>query len=128
MIRPQYHFRRVDGHLYAWDVRKLIAGAEKLPVIRHPLDQIAEIDELYWFESTENKPTCRAVMEHAVLIAAAELTWPIVLCADGRVMDGMHRVLKAVSEGETHILAWRMPVTPPPDFIDIGPDDLPYDP
>lgn len=128
MIRPQYHFRYVNGQLFAWDVRKLIASAEALPVIAVPVAEIAEVDETYWFSDTGDAPTCRAITEHALLIAAADLQYPIVLCADGRVMDGMHRVCKALSEGRETLPAWRLPKTPPPDYIDVGPKDLPYDP
>jgi len=37
-------------------------------------------------------PTARAVADHARLLAEADLRFPILLCANGRVMDGRHRV------------------------------------
>jgi hypothetical protein len=42
-------------------------------------------------------------------------------------MDGMHRVLKALMRGESHILAVRFLTDPEPDFVGVDPDDLPYD-
>lgn len=125
-LRPQYHFRRVNGHLYAWNVGKLVAASAELEVVQVALSEIGEIDEAYWYGDEGDRPTCRSVLGHAQLIAAADLAYPIILCADGRIMDGMHRVLKALGEGHETIAARRLPVTPPPDHIDVAADDLDY--
>lgn len=125
MIRPQYHFRRVDEHIHIWNVAVLLDASRDLPVLSVPLCDIAEIDEPYWYDLGGTKPTCRSVTDHARLIEAADLAWPILLCADGRVMDGMHRIMKAVSEGRTHVAARRLEKTPPPDFVDMSVEDLP---
>ncbi|SMY06509.1 hypothetical protein [Flavimaricola marinus] len=127
MIRAQYHIRRVGDHLHIWDLRKLAALAADCPVTEHPLARIAEIDEAYWFDATGDQPTCRAVMAHAGQAAQTDLGYPILLCASGRVMDGMHRVMKAVAEGRDTIAARQLRETPPPDYIDRSLDDLPYD-
>jgi hypothetical protein len=71
--------------------------------------------------------TCRHVADHARLINEAELGHPVILSSDGRIMDGMHRVLKALIQGESHIRAVRFPADPEPDFVGVDPDDLPYD-
>jgi hypothetical protein len=126
MLRPQYHFRRVGPDTLIWDVRKLAERARDLPVLDHPLAAIAEIDEPYWFDATDGTATCRAVLDHARQIEAADLSFPILLCAEGRVMDGMHRVMKALALGQRTIQARRLPVTPPPDYRNRAPDDLPY--
>lgn len=55
------------------------------------------------------------------------LVYPVILSSDGRIMDGMHRVLKALIRGESHILAVRFISDPEPDFVGIDPDELPYD-
>jgi hypothetical protein len=64
-----------------------------------PVASIRELDEPYWGEPM----TCRNVAEHARLIEEADLGCPIILSSDGRVMDGMHRVLKALILGDSHI-------------------------
>ena len=56
----------------------------------------------------------------------ADLQHPIVLDPNGGVMDGMHRVGRALAEGRSTVLAKRLPVMPEPDFRDCHPDDLPY--
>jgi len=43
-------------------------------------------------------------------------------------MDGMHRIMKAHGLGHATILARKLPKTPPPDHIDVRPEDLNYDP
>jgi len=128
VIRPQYHFRWVDGHLHSWDVRKLLVSAEDLPVLKIPLSDIKEIDEPYWFGDGGEAPTCRRIMDHAAQVAGTDLAYPILLCADGRIMDGMHRVMKAVGLGHETVKARKLLATPPPDFIDVAAKDLDYSP
>lgn len=70
---------------------------------------------------------CRGIAEHARLITEADLRFPIILSSDGRIMDGMHRVLKALNLGKTHVRAVRFASDPAPDFVGVDPDELPYD-
>jgi hypothetical protein len=56
-----------------------------------------------------------------------DLAFPIILSSDGRVMDGMHRVGKALLQNYTEIEAVRFTQDPEPDYIGVQPDDLPYD-
>lgn len=122
-MRKQFHFRPSPNGFYAWDVDLLVQQASALPVETVELNQIAEIDEAYWFY-TGDQPTCRNLAAHFELMLAADLQYPIILCADGRVMDGMHRVTKALTEGKSELLCVRFRATPPPDFIDIQPADV----
>lgn len=87
-----------------------------------PVSGIREIDENYWGEMT-----CRKVAEHARLIQECDLSFPIILSSDGRVMDGMHRVLKALKQGESSIRAVRFKIDPEPDYVGVRPEDLPYE-
>ena len=124
-MRKQYHFRPSPNGFYAWDVDRLVKLSASLPVETVPLSQISELDEPYWFTGGD-RPTCRRIAEHFRLMQAADLQYPVILCADGRLMDGMHRVTKALANGQTGIAAVRFPETPEADFIDVQPDDLPY--
>jgi hypothetical protein len=96
------------------------------PIRPVALATLAELDEPFWFDS-ETMPTCRAIAHHAKLIAATDLSYPIILSSDGRVMDGMHRVCKAHLEGREIISAVRFQQDPDPDYIDADLDTLPYD-
>ena len=60
------------------------------------------------------------------LVRDADLAYPILLCAEGRLMDGMHRLVKALLEGRTEIQAIKFPVTPKSDYINVPEDELPY--
>jgi hypothetical protein len=124
-MRKQYHFRPGSHGLRAWDVDRLVVLAESLPVVEVALAEIRELDEAYWFDHGY-APTCRAVAEHARLINEADLRFPIILSADGRVMDGMHRVAKALIEQRASLPAKRFVQDPEPDHVGIAPEDLPY--
>ena len=125
-MRKQYYFRPSRQGYYAWDVNRLVALTKNLERRRVRLDSIREIDENFWFGDKNDKPTCRAVVEHARLIQEADLSFPIILSSDGRVMDGMHRVAKAVLERRDTIEAVKFSQDPEPDYEDVQPDDLPY--
>jgi len=125
-VRKQYHFWPSEKGLQAWDVQRLIALSEGLPVVRVPLDAIRELDEIYWFDDDLERPTCRKVLMHMRLIHEADLQYPILLSADGRVMDGMHRVAKAVLEQHVGIDAIRFARDPEPDYVGKRPSELPY--
>jgi hypothetical protein len=91
-----------------------------------PLSEIRELDETFWFDAEGDEPTCRRVALHAKLMNETDLRHPIVLSQDGRVMDGMHRVCKALVEGKETIRAVRFEVDPKPDYVGVDPDELPY--
>jgi diguanylate cyclase (GGDEF)-like protein len=52
------------------------------------------------------------------LIQKADLSYPVILSADGRLMDGGHRISKAWLSGLTTINAVRFPVDPEPDYYE----------
>ncbi|MEZ4731958.1 MAG: hypothetical protein R3E79_32980 [Caldilineaceae bacterium] len=87
-----------------WFVERLWSLARNLPQRAISLDQIAEFDQNCWFGPT-SPPTCRAVAEHAQRIMAADLQYPIILSAEGYLMDGGHRVAKAYLLGQREINA-----------------------
>jgi hypothetical protein len=124
-VRKQYHFWPSERGLLAWDVDRLIRLAAGLPRRRVDVSRIREIDEVYWFDE-EQRPTCRSVLEHMRVIGEVDLSFPIILGADGRVMDGMHRVAKAILEGRSEIEAVQFAVDPSPDYVGRRPSELPY--
>jgi hypothetical protein len=124
-MRKQYHFWPGEHGLDAWDVDRLVELSKGLPPVEVDLGDIWEIDTVYWFDSRE-QPTVRKVVEHARLISEVDLSYPIILGSDGRVMDGMHRVARALLEGRSTISAVRLPEHPEPDYRDVRPEQLPY--
>lgn len=125
-MRKQYHFWPGREGLDAWDVDRLIEVAAGLPVRPVPVRGIRELDEVYWFDERQ-RPTVRAVVEHLRLVQLVDLSYPIILGPDGRVMDGMHRVARALLDGLDVVDAVRLEILPPPDHTNCRPQDLPYD-
>lgn len=118
-LAPQYHFRRKGEDILIWNVRHLVQLAEQSDVYEHPLDLITEYDEPYWYDATAGIPTSRSVMAHAAQVERADLSYPILLCPDARLIDGMHRVAKAHLLGQKTIKAKRLNTLPPPDFRNL---------
>ncbi|MCH7574319.1 MAG: hypothetical protein IIA59_04250 [Candidatus Marinimicrobia bacterium] len=125
-MRKQYYFRPSRQGYYAWDVDRLVTLTKNFERERVKLDSIREIDETIWFGDKDGKSTCRAIVEHMRLIEETDLRYPIILSSDGRVMDGMHRVAKALLEGQETIETVKFSQDPEPDHKDVHPDDLPY--
>jgi hypothetical protein len=125
-MRTQYHLRQSERGLCAWNVERLIELSRDLPRELVPLSAIRELDEPFWCGGEGQRLTCRQVVEHARLMQECDLSYPIILSSDGRVMDGMHRVCKALLEGLNDIEAVRFGDDPEPDYIGADPDDLPY--
>lgn len=125
LVRKQYHFWPRGTGLDAWDVDRLIDLTKNLAAEEVPLADLPEVDSVYWFSSVE-KPTVGRVVDHFRLIEEVDIDCPIILGPDDRVMDGMHKVARALLEGRTAIMAVRLSVLPEPDYRDCRPEDLPY--
>ena len=125
-MRKQYHFREGEQGLLAWDVHRLIDLTKDMEPHAVRLSAIREIDEPYWYDADDPPPTCRDLMDHMRLVEATDLAHPIILSPDGRVMDGMHRVIKALLQGHSDIMAVQLTAMPAPDYVGVDPDDLPY--
>jgi hypothetical protein len=123
-VRKQYYFRPSERGVLAWDVDRLVELSKGLPRKRVSLNEIRELDEPC--VGDDERPTWRALMQHVTLIDEADLSFPIILSAGGAVMDGMHRVVRAAREGQTHIEAVQFGEDPEPDYVGREPDELPY--
>jgi hypothetical protein len=125
-MRKQYYFRQSSRGFLAWDVDRLVAVTRNFPVLQIPLTDIAEISEP--FASQFDEPASwNSIIKHIRLIEAADLRFPIILSRENRVMDGMHRVVKALLANRTTIDAVQFTVDPEPDYIGVDPTQLPYE-
>ncbi len=125
-MRKQYHFRKRGEDTLIWDVHRLIRLSQDFEINDIPLSDIKELDEVFWFQHPPEKPTCRAVAHHAKLIQQTNLEHPIIMCPESRILDGMHRVCKALVLGEETIKSRKFNTMPKPDFVNISAEDLPY--
>ena len=121
-----HHTAQGEG-VDAWDVDRLIALSANLPVENVGVDSIGEVDSIYWFDGELHPPTVRAVVEHVRLIDEVDTSYPIVLGPDGRVMDGMYRIARALLDNQPTIRAVRFRELPDPDHRDCVPNQLDYE-
>ncbi|WP_224728181.1 hypothetical protein [Francisella sp. SYW-2] len=125
-IRPQYHFRKVKNDLLIWDVKKIIELTKHIKPKIINLTEIKEIESEYWYDSSSERPTCKNIVDHMRLINNADLKYPIILCKEGKIIDGMHRVCKALLLNNNEILAIYLEEDIKPHFINVDVNDLPY--
>jgi hypothetical protein len=125
-VRPHYFLRPSAAGFDAWSIERLVELSHGLPVQDVAVDSIREVDAVYWFDADGTAPTVRSLVRHMAIVNSVNFVYPIILDSDGCVMDGMHRVAKALLEGRTTISAVRFPERPPPEYHDINPDDLPW--
>lgn len=114
--RTPKHSRVVDGKRHIWYVPRLWALSADLPVIEIAVESVVALDVDCWF-GPEVEPTIRKVALHCKRIVDADLNYPIILHADGSLMDGGHRLAKALMAGHEKIRAVRFEETPEPDEI-----------
>ena len=85
-----------NGKRLVWYTEQLWALAAELPAFELSVTEVAELDQDCWFEN--RPPTLREVAKHCQRIVAADLRYPIILNADGSLMDGGHRLCKALAD------------------------------
>ena len=92
---------------HEWAVSRLIQLAKDLPVMEIPLDH------LNIWHKYENL-TLREMAMHIKCVLKADLNFPIILDEDGDILDGRHRIMKALIEGNKSIKAVRFDENPEP--------------
>jgi hypothetical protein len=112
---PETHTTVRTGKRLLWYTEGLWKKAELLVPFDVEIAAIKELDENCWFGS--RAPTLREVLTHFERIQKADLSYPIILNHDGSLMDGGHRLCKALLEGRREIKAVRFASMPVPDEI-----------
>ena len=115
MAERETHSHIVEGGRGHWWTDRLWAESADLPIEDIQIDSIAEFDMDCWFHG--KAPTCRQVADHARRINSADLTHPVILSANGSLMDGGHRIAKAYLLGQPTVRARRFVIDPAPDWI-----------
>ena len=99
----------VDGKL-RYEVQHLIKAAENLEVFDLPLAGIS-------LKHIICNGDLKSYLYHHKRVENADLSYPIILAADGYICDGWHRVAKAILLGHITIKAKRLIVMPEPEFL-----------
>lgn len=89
--------------------------------------EVAELRENHWYFHDSSIPSPLSIVEHTKLIYESDTSFPVILDSNGRVMDGMHRICRAILDGQSVIPAVKFKKDPEPDFRNCDPDELPYD-
>lgn len=99
-----------------WHIKNLWRSAANLPSVMTPLTDFAQHFERTnedWFSL--KTPTLRELSMQAKRIYEADLTFPIILSAEGDLMDGKHRLAKALILGQEEIAVVRFVKNLEPD-------------
>lgn len=107
---PEFHpvsiqESKIGRHI--WSVARLFELVKDLPVMEIPLDHL---NVWHKYEGL----SLRELVMHMKAVQAADLSFPIILDEDGEIMDGRHRVMKALLEGRATIKAVRFDTNPDP--------------
>lgn len=92
---------------HSWSVPRLFEMARDLPVMEIPLNHLCLN---YKYEELR----LRDMVMHMQAVNDADLSKPIILDEDGELMDGRHRLMKAMLIGAETIKAVRFEENPPP--------------
>jgi len=107
------------GPLRIWEVERLWELAKQLPIKYVPLESLTDLDRVGWYGQPGHAGhmTLREVADHARRIESANLDFPIILSAEGHLLDGFHRVAKAYLAGMHEVAAVQFAENPQPDRI-----------
>lgn len=107
-ISPQDQMCRLGRH--SWSVPRLFELSRGLPVMDVPLSHLG----MYY---TYEKLTLRDMVMHMKAVQDADLDSPIILDEDGEIMDGRHRLMKAMLAGADTIKVVRFDENPSPCMV-----------
>ncbi len=96
-----------------WLVTSLIERSKGLPVFEIPLAGLFSGSDV-WDPIT----SAYSLAKHMKRVREANLDHPIIMDEEGFIMDGWHRVAKALLEGRETIKAVRFETTPAPDYVE----------
>lgn len=100
-----------DGKV--WTVTNLIAQAKELAPFDLPLAAIYLGTEVWTPEGS-----VFGLAFHMRRAMDVDTSYPVIMCEKGFIMDGWHRVLRALIDGKTTIKAVRFQKTPPHDYLE----------
>jgi len=103
----------VDENKNVWLVTHLIWNARNLEIFDYSIEHSNIDNKLFW-----KLDTTRDFLVHCEKVNLADLNYPIILSPDGNVLDGRHRIIKAILEGRGSVKAVQFSVMPKPDYVD----------
>ena len=113
----QTHSTERDGKRYIWYTERLWELAKDLPEYDADVELFEELDRDCWFGEGRT-PTIREVADHCRRINETDPRIPVIINDNGRLMDGGHRLARALLEGRKTVKAVRFEKMPEPDEIE----------
>ena len=110
------HSTVIDGRRHMWHTERLWELAADLPRFQVEIESFSELDQDCWFGTTT--PTIREVADHCRRINRVDVEAPEIINANGRLMDGGHRIARALLDGRTTVPAVQFAEMPTPDAIE----------
>lgn len=102
----------IDNLGRTFKIESLLRAAEGLPVIAYPVEKEKLLEEaIMW-----RLDNFHDFLVHWKRVKEADLAKPLILRSDGYVMDGWHRLIKAILEGKAELPAKKFEIDPEPDF------------
>ena len=111
-----------------WYVSTLVELAKSMPIELRKVEDIRAV-KLNLPLLKDHGVTHVELAYHMKVALEANLDYPIILASDGRIMDGHHRLIKAIALGVPEIKVVQFKIDPEPDKIitDTGTESLdPY--
>jgi len=106
-------FEKANTHssnvVESWNVETLVEAAKDLPIIEYELTNESYDKSLNWTLDNVSDFIC-----HMKRVEDCDINVPIILRADGVVMDGRHRIVKAMALGLRVLPARQFVVDPEP--------------
>ena len=96
-----------------WEIDTILRATEGLPIYDLQLSAI-DLNESPW----NGSDNIYNYIWHIDRINKSDLSYPIIQAPWGYIIDGWHRVCKAILNGDTTIKAVRLIVMPEPDKIE----------
>jgi hypothetical protein len=93
-----------------WSVARLFELSKNLPVVEIPLDYL-------FVSSIYEQVNLREMVMHMQAVLDADLDKPIILDENGDIMDGRHRIMKAMLNDIKAIKAVRFDENPEPCIV-----------
>jgi hypothetical protein len=117
---------RLGEPLRIWEIDRLLALSENLPVEIVPVAKLPGADEVGWIGRPEHfgRLTLHEVVEHIRRIQWAELARPLLISSEGWLMDGFHRLARALLDDVAELPVKKFEADPEPDRIRTLPDWL----
>ncbi len=95
------HHQYIDGIIYQYEMQTIWDAAQNIPPIDIPITAF-NLDYDGWYNGT-TPPTIQSIIDHYRRARAADLSHPIIISHNGKIMDGRHRLVKVILEEQEYV-------------------------